>query len=257
VYVLSLEGDLYSFAPAQKQFTKVGPLKCMGLPFQTLSPLSMAVDRKAVAWVNMVDTSAEFPSSSIFKVDTTTGACTPTQLMGNIGGMGFSTNAGTTDQETLFVVGQGSNPRTAGLVKVDVVSERFLPGPDLAVAQIELTGTGDGRLYAFNTSPMGVAEVDKSTAKFSHNFPLPTVETWTPRTCRTSVSTSSAPASRPAHRRRLRNRRCGPAQAAAGGGAGAATGGGGRGGGAENRSYGSHSAHSRPAATGTMGRASK
>src|SRR5689334_22714952 len=39
VYVLSYEGDLYSFAPADKKFTKIGPLGCKLT--DTQKPISM------------------------------------------------------------------------------------------------------------------------------------------------------------------------------------------------------------------------
>src|SRR4051794_21468590 len=107
VYVLSLEGDLYSFAPADKKFTKVGALNCTS-GGKTFSAVSMAVDRNAVAWANMRDEQSITGESTMFNVDTKTAACTATGIKGSWGGMGFSTNAGTTDKETLFMIGQGT-----------------------------------------------------------------------------------------------------------------------------------------------------
>jgi hypothetical protein len=75
VYVLSLEGDLHSFAPADKKFTKVGPLDCR-FGNTTYLPISMAVDRQAVAWVNMRYDGIFATESRIFKVDTKTAECT-------------------------------------------------------------------------------------------------------------------------------------------------------------------------------------
>jgi len=52
VYVLSLEGDIHSFAPAAKKFTKIGALDCRSGNAK-FTPISMAVARDATAWVNM------------------------------------------------------------------------------------------------------------------------------------------------------------------------------------------------------------
>ena len=130
VYVLSLEGDLYSFAPAAKKFTKVGPLDCKS-GSASFSPVSMAVDRNAVAWVNMRESSIfGGGETTLFKVDTKTAKCTPTPIKGTIGGMGFSTNEGTTDKETLFVIGAGSGLGPA-LITVDFAQEKLVPVADL------------------------------------------------------------------------------------------------------------------------------
>jgi len=172
VYVLSLEGDLYSFAPADKKFTKVGALDCK-LGGKSFSTVSMAVDREAVAWVNMRDQFSLTGESVMFKVDTKTAACTPTNIKGSWGGMGFSTNAGTTDKETLFVIGPGSGLKGA-LLTVDFAKEKIVPVVDLPEqVDLELTGTGDGRLYGFlQSTPLAIAAVDKSSAAFSGRVPL-------------------------------------------------------------------------------------
>jgi hypothetical protein len=175
VYVLSLEGDLYSFAPADKKFTKVGALNCT-LGGKEFSTVSMAVDRDAVAWVNMRDQLSLTGESVMFKVDTKTAACTPTNIKGSWGGMGFSTNAGTTDKETLFMIGQGTG-LGGSLLTVDFTAEKIVPVKLLPEQiDLELTGTGDGRLYGFlQSSPLAIAAVDKTSAVFSQKAPLPSV----------------------------------------------------------------------------------
>jgi hypothetical protein len=173
VYVLSLEGDLYSFAPADKKFTKVGPLTCLQGGLETIS---MAVDRNAIAWVNLRD---GLSGDTLYKVDTKDASCTPSQITGNFGGMGFSTNAGSTDQETLFIVSNGVTPGAAGIDRVDFAAQKVVPIGDLTEqVDLELTGTGDGRLYGFLIdSPLAIAQVDKSTLVYSNRKTLPTVQT--------------------------------------------------------------------------------
>jgi hypothetical protein len=151
VYVLSYEGDLYSFAPAEKSFKKIGPLGC-SLSEQQV-PISMAVDRKGIAWVNIATaSSAGTRTNTLYKVNTANAECEPTSITSSyIGGMGFSTDEGTKDKETLFVFGQTgttANPvRT--LDHVDFDSEKVVKGPVVTSSAGELTGTGDGRLYGF------------------------------------------------------------------------------------------------------------
>jgi hypothetical protein len=172
VYVLSLEGDLYSFAPADKKFTKIGALNCGA----GATPISMAVDRNAVAWVNeRADTDTD---GHMFKVDTHTAACTPTSISGEWGGMGFSSKPGSPLEETLFVVGPGS-VRSSALTRVDLTAQKLLPVADWpdSTPDLELTGTGDGRLYGFMmSSPLALSEIDQDTGAIGRTVQLPQIE---------------------------------------------------------------------------------
>lgn len=181
VYVLSLEGDLYSFAPADKKFTKVGPLTCPEIA--GLTPISMAVGRDAVAWVNMRDTSNPFdltPTGTLFKVDVKTGKCSPSAVKGNIGGMGFSVDAPSKTDETLYIVG-GPNFTSSGLARVDLKAQKIITIGKLPnfgqPTDLELTGTGDGKLYSLLVAqPMGLSEVNKTSAQFATPANLSQVE---------------------------------------------------------------------------------
>lgn len=176
VYVLSIEGDLYSFAPADKKFTKVGPLDCAS-GNEDLVPISMAVDRDAVAWVNLRGTLSG-GLSELYKVDTKTAKCTKSGITGLIGGMGFSTDANDSKSETLFVIGEGQNVGNPGLSRVDFAKKQIVKVHDFDdFVDLELTGTGDGRLYGFLTgNPLVVAQVDKTTSAVSDNVPLTNVD---------------------------------------------------------------------------------
>jgi hypothetical protein len=163
VYVLSDANRLYSFNPQAKQFTLIGPLNCN----TSLQPNSMAVDRNAVAWVNYVG-SLDL-NGVIFKVNTKDASCEPTPVV-NLPqgwtrmGMGFSTNNGDPNSETLFVSatsGQGVGKINAANTLNPIAG--FSPGA-FSGASAELTGTGDGRLYGyFTTSPVQVGQIDKTT----------------------------------------------------------------------------------------------
>lgn len=180
VYVLSFDGDLYSFAPAAKKFTKVGALNCE-LGGATLIPISMAVDRNAVAWVNMRDALGG-GDGVLFEVDTKTAKCKPSGIAAAFGGMGFSINAGSTAEDTLFVVAHDVPPGGRGIARVDFAKQKVVPIAVLPeLDDLELTGTGDGRLFGFlMSSPLAIAQVDKSTAAYSKRVQLAGVEKPTP-----------------------------------------------------------------------------
>jgi len=165
VFVVSMEGDFYRFNPGKLQFTKIGPLSCLpppspGIPAQT--PSSMAVDRAGNAWVYYGG------RRQLFKVSTTDASCAPTTFAHPasvyVHGMGFSTNGAGDQSETLYAdtsdVTPGAAPvrtiRSISLadMTLNVVSLYSPPHnpSDLTGAgtsRAELTGTGDGRLFAF------------------------------------------------------------------------------------------------------------
>jgi hypothetical protein len=164
VYVLTDQNQLYSFNPGLKVFAQIGTLNCN----TTMLPNSMAVDRSAIAWVNFVD---QFDSSgAIYKVNMADASCAASPAVTlptgwyRIG-MGFSSNgAGSTD-ETLYVASINGN----GLGKINasntlVPIAAFSPST-FATASAELTGTGNGNLFAyFQTSTVQVGQINKTTA---------------------------------------------------------------------------------------------
>ena len=175
IYVLTAGNALYSFYPPTLSFTPIGTLACPdpagGQPF------SMAVDRRGIAY-------SIFTDGNLFRVDTASAACESTTFFPQLGfatfGMGFVANTGDAG-ETLFVAEDTySNLKgnSQGLGSIDVQSYvlKFvgpftpnIPGP-------ELTGTSDGRLFAFYTNAMTqgshILEVDKTSGKQLANFPL-------------------------------------------------------------------------------------
>lgn len=181
VYVLSEENDLYAFQPNLRRFTRIGPLRCP----TTFRPNSMAIDRDAIAWVNYID-----PASStgvIYRVNTADATCTAARAIDlpqdfRQLGMGFSTAGVDSADETLFVAGTGSSTREGpGLARIDAAGALARIGGfsgALRGRNAELTGTGDGRLYGFfTTTPVQVAQIDKSTGAITSTRMLPTVET--------------------------------------------------------------------------------
>lgn len=185
VYVLSDVGDLYSFRPNLRQFTRIGRLRCP----TDMQPNSMAIDRNAVAWVNFVAGGLGDTAGAIYRVNTTDATCTgdpPIRMPPGWlrVGMGFSTAGADTTEEALFVAGT-SDPfggASRGLGRFDISSQEIVPIGQFTAAlrgqSAELTGTGDGRLFGFfTTTPVRVAEIDKTTAAIVNSAPLTQVET--------------------------------------------------------------------------------
>jgi hypothetical protein len=165
IYVITAEYELYSFYPPDATFRFIGRIACPAAPSQT--PFSMAVDRKGVAYVAFTD-------ERIYRVSTLTAACIATNFaprQSNFGvfGMGFATDdVGPT--ETLYVAGDERDDAARGLARVDTNSFVLTPVAEFfpSIERAELTGTGDGRLFAFYTKgdlsvPSFIGEVDPST----------------------------------------------------------------------------------------------
>jgi len=188
VYVLSAENKLYSFAPNLKKFTLIGTLGCQ----TAAQPNSMAVDRNADAYVNYIQAGGlgGVSSGALYKVSTADASCSavpePTlnlpQGWFQIG-MGYST-IGSSTSEALYVDGigaQGGN-NGSGLGLVDFGKGTVGPiGPFGGMFQgvpAELTGTGDGRLFAFfTTTPVYVAQIDKTSGMATNPVQMTGVQT--------------------------------------------------------------------------------
>lgn len=172
VYVLSTDDNIYSFNPPTAQFTQVASLNCD--TSGQLTPNSMAIDRNAVAWINYV--ASDDSQGVIYRFDLTTKKCdkVPTVTL-DYGwtrlGMGFSTDAAGSTNETLFVAGT-ADPFTGvgpGLGRINMTNHQVVPIGDFASPlsgqSAELTGTGDGRLFGFFTSsPVEVAQLAKTAS---------------------------------------------------------------------------------------------
>lgn len=163
IYTLAADTTLSRFDPPTLTFTTIGLLNC---PNVFASPFSMAVDRNAQAWVVFTD-------GTLARVDTKTAKCTPTSFVpGQSGfttfGMGFSSNAPGSAEETLFVSESSFGGSTLGLATIDVKTLKLTPVGqyDKVNARAEMTGTGDARLFAaFEGTPYNVAQIGKTDAK--------------------------------------------------------------------------------------------
>lgn len=157
IYVVSTAGGLYSYAPDTDTLHELGHLACDVPGFD---PLSMAVDRQGRAWVHYWD-------GSIQLVDLQTGACEPSGFASSVFpyfGMAFAADAETPGGDRLFVrqaafYDAGTDPGVRALGRIDTESLALEVLGTGEGANADLTGTGDGRLFAFVRRPDGAASV--------------------------------------------------------------------------------------------------
>ena len=170
IYVVSEEADLYGFAPSTSTISKVAHLACK----PPGGAESMAVDRSGTAWVNYAD-------GRIYRASVIDGSCVDSGWIppdGGYGkfGMAFSLDAPDAGSETLFLFDNGLARQ--GLVDMDTSTLAIheigpLGTPYTLDVPAELTGTGDGKLYAFLPTASAIAELDKSTAAVLSHVSVP------------------------------------------------------------------------------------
>lgn len=173
IYLVSSENNLYSFNPGDGSIILRGPLTCAS---NGSAPFSMSVDREGTAYVLYND-------GQLYRVSAFDASCEPTDFVPgqqgfNLFGMGFSTNEGGPD-ETLYVAEINFQGPSLGLAKIDTDTldlsyiGSFSENPGFA---LEMTGTGDGRLFGYfldSPGPGGhVVEIDKDTADILSSTPI-------------------------------------------------------------------------------------
>jgi hypothetical protein len=195
IYAIGEDNQIYSYYPKTGEFTFIGTLNCPAPPGAT--PFSMAVDHEGTAYVVFSHTLGEggtvvaLPGNGeLFKVSTKTALCESTPFVPNqhgffTFGMAFVANVGDGGTgETLYVAGDTTDAlATINLdtFELDVVAP-FTGDTGNPVAQAELTGTGDGRLFGFfapanmnNVPPSFIDQIDPRSAKVLSSVLLPDV----------------------------------------------------------------------------------
>ena len=177
IYLLSDEGKIWSFDPDTLEFRFRTRIECGEMSTDTIS---MGVSRKGRAWV-------EYDGGDIYTVDLTRhGAVTRCQ------DPGFASDDPLFERFGMAFVGDGAEDRCDRLylhtsVDSSWVGERVgalgvVDPQTLELARIapvdsgwaELTGTRDGRLFAFGAaSPSVLSEYDKRSGRVLGRWPLP------------------------------------------------------------------------------------
>jgi hypothetical protein len=174
IFVVTDMAELFSFDPPSAAFTDLGPVVCD----LASSPETMAVDHANHAYVTYQD-------GTMSIVDSSTLACTSTAFSdgpngGRFGSCFAATQGG--QAETLFLFdGQTSASAPNGaLVRVDTQTFAVTTVGDISenLGGGELTGTGDGRLFAFGDASSTVpndgslAQLDPSDGNVLSDMPL-------------------------------------------------------------------------------------
>lgn len=178
IYVITDDYQLHSFYPPDGTFKLIGNIACPAQGGAT--PFSMAVDRKGTAFILFTD-------ERLYRVSTLNAACVSTPYVkrqSNFGtfGMGFATNdVGPT--EALFVSGDRRDNGATDLARIDMSTFKLTVVGDPGIERAELTGTGDGRLFAFYTKtfnndgpPSYIGEINTQTAQIIAEKRLQTVD---------------------------------------------------------------------------------
>lgn len=174
IYVLSNVGSIWSFDPTDSSFEFITGIDCGGMT----ETFSMGVSRKARAWV-------QYSSGDIFTVDLSDpgSACKDPGFTNNDPlfpnfGMAFVANSVDDPCDKLYAH-SGIEP---GLIGPDVGALGVIDPATLVLSEIasidyawgELTGTGDGRLFAFQgDAPPHISQYDKATGEVLGTWPLP------------------------------------------------------------------------------------
>lgn len=179
VYVLGDEGELYSFDPRTSAFEHVIAPVCAPLG----TPYSMAVDPGGSLWILDAETRRIQRFDLLAPGPCTDSGYLPTRPELPLFGMGFSSPNADADCASLYVhsySGEGPFAEGSGLGRVGVIERsasgaleaRVLGTTDYDGA--EMTGTGDGRLFAFGgVMPSKLVEIDPDDGTIVEVMPLP------------------------------------------------------------------------------------
>jgi len=173
IYVLSDIGTIWKFDPQNNEFDFITEVECGGM----VDTFSMGVSRKARAWV-------QYFGGDLYTVDLKDpgSACkdpgfeNDEPLFPNFG-MAFVANGANDPCDRLYAH-SGIDPALIGedvgaLGVIDPVTLELSEIAKIDFAWGELTGTGDGRLFAFQgAQPPFISEYDKTTGAVLGSWPL-------------------------------------------------------------------------------------
>ncbi len=182
IYLLATSRELWFYDPLTSAFELLGPLGCTLAEEATYN--SMAIDRDGSAWLNvmtlnLMDLAAPIGGEVhrarvLDPADCEKTAYSPDSDFAKFG-MGFATKSPNDNCDELYLYNQALfPPGTGALGRLD---QQSLQLSDVGAANYgvaELTGTGEGRLFAF-ADGMGSAvlvEYDKETAAEISTTPL-------------------------------------------------------------------------------------
>lgn len=175
IYLLSSDHSLWRFNPKTKAFEDLGGLDCKASPLDT--PFSLGVDRHSKAWVQMQ------PSGKIYVANTLAqNACVdsgyePGDFEFHSFGMAFMDKPSDASCEQLYmhsfdglIWSEGEGVGAMGHLDPESMKARTIGRINFNGG--ELSGTRDGRLFAFAGEPAKLIEYDPDTAATKKVTPL-------------------------------------------------------------------------------------
>lgn len=169
IYIASTSNELLSFDPRKlpgNPVKRVGKLTCE--PYG--SPFAMSIDRGGTAWI-------EYDDRQVFRVNITTAACE--QPAAWFGAHGLFTMAFSTDPagEHLYTALAQDAPELSMMDPKDLVQHPIGQITQPSDEPVDLTGTGDGKLFGFFSSftePAYIQELSRTGAVIGKRMPLGT-----------------------------------------------------------------------------------
>jgi hypothetical protein len=173
VLLLSAEREIYRFDPLTLAVERLASVGCH--PNLT----SMTVARSGIAYVSSSD-------GQLFSVVPESGECAAlpfdsSQLSFTRFGMGFVADD-VPRGESLFIAQQLTEAHNISVIDLDSFELRLIGQFDPPLPPLELTGSGDGRMFGFHvasaTAPARLIEIDKQTAALGAGVEIPIGESY-------------------------------------------------------------------------------
>ena len=169
IYLISSGGEMLQFDPSESvpgiDRLDLNLDNCFGAPF------SMSVDRTGRAWIlSQLD-------GEIYWVDLKTGECTDSNyqqsnMFSDRFGMGFASDANDPTREYLYVASvSGSISQSFGAI--DPETGQLHVRGDLTHTGLELTGTSEGRLFAYSPQNGLVLELNTNQGEELQRWSVP------------------------------------------------------------------------------------
>lgn len=174
IYLMSAEGEVWRFDPRTNEFAfVVGPV-CAGQ-----SPFSMAVDLDGVAWINIAESRAVLTLDLLDPGPCTESPYVRTDPDYGLFGTSFASRSALDVCAELYVMtysGDGAFDEGTDLGKIGVIDPESGELTTLTNVDFdggELTGTGDGRLFAFTgVDPVKLVEYERASGAVLATTPL-------------------------------------------------------------------------------------
>jgi hypothetical protein len=174
IFVVDESSVLYSFSPSTLAFTSLGAFSCN----TTSTVNTMAVDGQGTAWV-------EYQDGELFKVNTTTLACTATSfsttsVTSDGWGSCFATNEPSGTGDT-FYIAENSELQTINTTTLAVSTVATITGiTSTTTLEPELTSTTSGELYGLFPSPWTVGLINRTTGAVTNTVAISLIATDVP-----------------------------------------------------------------------------